>query len=113
MKWRKRWSAASDSLMAIEAEDDEKQDKDKKLRAKIEELLSDAPRPGAPATFTAETIVKIVAVACEEPKSSGRPVTEWTPKELADEVIKREIVVSISPRSVGRFLKVKQISNLT
>jgi hypothetical protein len=44
-------------------------------------------------------------VACEDPQESGRPVTHWTPQELADEAIKRGIVTSISPRSVGRFLK--------
>jgi putative transposase len=43
-------------------------------------------------------------VACEDPQESGRPVTHWTPRELAEEVIKRGIVTSISPRSVGRFL---------
>jgi transposase-like protein len=35
----------------------------------------------------------------------GRPVTHWTPRELADEAVKRKIVSSISPRHVGRFLK--------
>ena len=71
----------------------------------IEEVLSDAPRPGAPVKFTAEQVTQIVAVACEDPENSDRAVTHWTPTELANEVIKREIVVSISPRQVGRFLK--------
>jgi transposase len=71
----------------------------------IEQVLSDAPRPGAPVKFTAEQVTEIVAVACEDPENSGRPVTHWTPRELADEVIKRDIVASISPRQVGRFLK--------
>ena len=62
-------------------------------------------RPGTPATFSAEQICRIIAVACEEPEESGRPISEWTPRELADEVVKREIVESISPRQVGRFLK--------
>ena len=37
-------------------------------------------------------------------EDSGRPITHWTPPELADEAKKRGIVESISPRSVGRFL---------
>jgi hypothetical protein len=46
-----------------------------------------------------------VALACENPREeSGRPITHWTPPELADEAVKRGIVESISPRSVGRFL---------
>jgi putative transposase len=46
-----------------------------------------------------------VALACEPPPGSDRPVSHWTPRELADEAVKRAIVPAISPRSVGRFLK--------
>jgi putative transposase len=108
-KWRRRWAAAEDKLSALEAEGIE----DKELRGEIEGIFVDAPRPGTPAKFTAEEIVKIVAVACEDPQASGRPVTHWTPRELAEEVVQRQIVVSISSRSVGRFLKAKQISSPT
>jgi len=69
------------------------------------ELRGDLPRPGCPGKFTAEQIAQILAVACEPPEDSGRPVTHWTPTELADEVVHRGIVASISPRHVGRFLK--------
>jgi hypothetical protein len=48
---------------------------------------------------------RLVAIACEDPGQSERPVTHWTRKELADEAVKRGIVEQISPRSVGRFLK--------
>jgi putative transposase len=47
----------------------------------------------------------IITVACEPPEKSGRPITHWTTPELADEVMKRGIVPSISARHVGRFLK--------
>jgi putative transposase len=43
-------------------------------------------------------------VACAPPEKCGRPVTHWTPRELADEVKKRSIVPSISARQVGRLL---------
>ena len=56
-------------------------------------------------TFTAEHLTQIIAVACEQPEECGRPVTHWTPRELTDEVIKRGIVETISPRHVDRFLK--------
>jgi len=98
--WRGRWAQAADRLATIETEGDEAA-----LREAIGELLSDAPRPGTPATFTPEQICQIVAVGCEPPADSGRPVTHWTPTELADEVVQRGIVSRISPRSVGRFLK--------
>jgi putative transposase len=78
---------------------------DKALTTVIVEALTDHPRAGTPATFTAEQIVQIVAVACEDPADSGRPVSHWTPREVAEEVCKRGIVETISTRSVGRFLK--------
>jgi putative transposase len=69
------------------------------------ERLADAERPGTPPTITPEQWCKILALACEEPEKSGRPITHWTPRELAEEAIKREIVTTISTRHVGRFLK--------
>lgn len=99
-RWRDRWRENSERLVEMEAEVS-----DKELRKVIEELLADEPRSGVRPTFSAEQVVHIVAIACEEPGQSGRPVTRWTPKELADEAIKRGIVESISPRTVGRFLK--------
>jgi putative transposase len=99
--WRDRWLAAQDALAQAEKDDLP----DSQLSALIEEALGDGPRPGAPATFTPQQIVQIVAVACEPPAKSGRPISHWTNRELADEVKKRQIVKRISPRSVGRFLK--------
>ena len=49
-------------------------------------------------------MTQIMAIACEPPELSGRPVDHWTHRELADEAIKRKIVSSISPSQVGRFL---------
>lgn len=100
-KWRKRWLKMKPRLEAAQSEGVE----EKALKGMIEEALSDEPRSGAPAKFTAEEIVKIVAVACEKPDESGRPISEWTPRELTEEVMKRGIVETISVRSVGRFLK--------
>lgn len=99
--WRGRWSEAIEELNAAEDEGVS----DQKLKQLITEVLSDRPRPGTPAKFTAEQIVQIVAVACEQPSQSPRPVNQWPPTELAEEVVKRGIVEKISPRSVGRFLK--------
>jgi putative transposase len=69
------------------------------------ERLQDAARPGAPATFSAEQWCQIIALACEPPEAAGRPISHWTPRELADEACKRDIVETISERHVGRFLK--------
>ena len=99
--WRQRWLALAPTLEQLEANGDS----DKALTTIIVEALADRPRSGTPATFTAEQIVQIIAVACEEPADSGRPVSHWTPREVAEEVRKRGIVETISTRSVGRFLK--------
>src|SRR6476619_2950282 len=71
----------------------------------VPERLHDAMRPGAPATFSAEQWCQIIALACEPPEATGRPISHWTPRELADEARKRVIVETISGRHVGRFLK--------
>jgi putative transposase len=98
--WRMRWAHAAPQLAAAEAAADEET-----LRDLLSQGLRDAPRRGRPATFTAEQLCQLIAVACEVPDASDRPVSHWTPRELADEVIKRGIVPTISPRSVGRFVK--------
>jgi putative transposase len=71
----------------------------------VEERLTDAPRSGAPARITAEQVCQIVALACEAPGQSGRPISQWTGREVADEVVARGIVPAISPRHAGRLLK--------
>ncbi|WP_157816784.1 helix-turn-helix domain-containing protein [Nostoc flagelliforme] len=59
-------------------------------------ILKDEPRRGNPGKFSLEEIVQIIAVACEIPATSERPVSHWTPKELADEVVKRKIVSCVA-----------------
>ena len=71
----------------------------------VPERLHDAARPGAPVTFRAEPWCQIIALACEPPEAAGRPISHWTPRELADEARKRGIVQTISERHVGRFLQ--------
>lgn len=98
--WRERWREGEAILETVEQEGAEKE-----LQQAIEQLLSDQPRSGKPPTFSAEQVCQIIAVACESPALSNRPITEWTPRELADEVIKREIVETISASQVRLFLK--------
>jgi putative transposase len=98
IKWRSRWADAESQLAAVESTPAD-------LKRLIARVLDDAPRPGAPDTFTAEQIIQIINLACTPPAEAGRPVDAWTPRELADEAVKRQIVPSISPTSVGRFLK--------
>ena len=100
--WRGRWAAATEALLAAEAEGGAGDDR--ALEAVVRGVLADEPRPGAPPTFTPEQLCQIMAVACEPPGDSGRPISQWTPRELADEASTRGIVERISARTVGRFL---------
>lgn len=107
--WRDRWLAAAADLAAAEADDAD----EAALPRRIAVVLDDAPRSGTPPRFSAEQICQVIALACEPPEASGRPVTHWTPTDLADEAVGRGIVVSISPRTVGRFLKMGPTSSRT
>lgn len=88
--WRQRWL----DLQPISLED-----------LSVEERLEDLPRPGAPPRISAEQICQIEKLACENPEDAGRPITHWTNREIADEIIKRGIADQISPRHAARLLK--------
>lgn len=99
--WRARWLQAAPRLEAAVAAGDD----DRLVARLVADALADAPRPGAPPTFSAEQVVQVVALACEPPPASDRPVSHWTAREVADEAVARGIVPALSPRSAGRFLK--------
>lgn len=88
--WRLRWLG----MQAARLED-----------LPLEERLTDAPRPGAPARITAEQVCKVVELACAAPEQSGRPISQWTARELAEEITARGIIDQISPRHAARLLK--------
>ncbi len=84
--WRKRWLGADAAIGSAER-------------------LSDAPRRGAPGKFTPEQVCAIIALACEDPKDSGLPISQWSQSEVARQAVERGIVKNISHGSVGRFFK--------
>ena len=71
----------------------------------VKERLADAPRSGKPPTITDEQVCQIVALACEAPAQSGRPITQWSGREIAEEIKRRGIVERISGRHAARLLK--------
>lgn len=99
-KWCLRWEEVRELLTQLEVEGI----CDKAYRAVIVEVLSDASRSGAPITFSAEQVTRIVALACEVLDSSDEGVSHWTHGHLAAEAVVRGIVETISGSSVGRFL---------
>lgn len=104
-KWGKRWRTQAQQLAEVEAQECS----DPALSNRLAGLLVDAYRPGKPATFSPEQIVKLIAVACEPPQHSGRPITRWGSRELAAEVVKRGIVKTIARSTVSRLLKEAKI----
>jgi len=70
-----------------------------------QERLEDLPRSGAPLRITADQRCQIEKLACEQPEKSGRPISHWTNREIADEIKQQGIVEEISPRHAGRLLK--------
>ncbi len=89
-RWRARWLVCQ----AASLED-----------LPVGDRLTDAPRPGTPVRITDEQVAKIVALACEPPADSRRPISQWTGRELADAIKQRGIVAQISPRHAARLLK--------
>ncbi len=99
--WRRRWATESSRIdTAVKSNCSDAQ-----IQELILDILSDKPRPGTPPDFTAEQVTQIVALACSTPSDCSVPLSHWTPSALAREAISRKIVDSISPASVGRFLK--------
>lgn len=98
-KWRNRFIQALPSLLDIEIGNP------KKLEDEIKLILTDTKRSGAPSVFTQEQILKIVDLACKDPKDFKYEVSHWSLNLLVTEIKKQGIAEQISPKSVSRFLK--------
>ncbi len=88
--WRTRWLG----LQAIPLAD-----------LSVAERLTDIPRAGRPARISAEAVCRIEALACAAPSLSGRPISHWSAREVAEEIVARGILPQISPRHAARLLK--------
>ncbi len=88
--WRDRWVG----LQGIDLE-----------TLSVAERLQDAPRPGVQPRITAEQRCQMAALACEAPSKAGRPISQWTGREIAEEVKARGIIEQISPRHAARLRK--------
>jgi putative transposase len=76
--WRDRWAG----LQKVDLE-----------TLSLRERLQDAPRPGVAPTFSTEQRCQMAALACEAPAKAGRPISQWTGREIADELKARGIVI--------------------
>ena len=89
--WRNRWLETEGKELAIL------------------QRLKDAERVGTPGKFSMEQVIELFALACSPPSDYRRPISHWTPRELADEIMKQGIIESISVRHVGRLLEEAQL----
>lgn len=89
-QWRQRWLAGQGIPLAD---------------LTVEDRLQDLPRAGKPSAITADQLCQITALACEKPEQSERPISQWSGREIADEIVKRGILSQISSRHAARLLK--------
>ena len=50
---------------------------------------------------------QMATLACEAPEVTGRPISQWTGREIADEMVKRGIVPHISATYAADLIKKK------
>ena len=84
--WRKRWMEGQTKELPVA------------------ERLCDAQRSGTPAKFELEQVLQLFKLACDDPQDYNRPISQWTNRELAQEMVQQKIVEEISARHVGRLL---------
>lgn len=101
-RWRIRFLKNIPRLLEIE----------EKSPAELEEaltiLLMDIPRPGQPATYTDEQIIRILEIACRNPVEYGYELSQWSLNQLVAVTIKEGIAESISAKTISRFLKYRE-----
>ena len=80
-KWRTQFLKALPALQEV-AEKNPCQ-----LEDMVAEFLDDNPRPGQPSHYTDEQIIKILEVACRNPKEFGYEASHWSQNLLVAAVI--------------------------
>jgi transposase len=100
--WRMRWVKNAEHV------DETEKQKPDDLQKTVETVLKDLPRPGCPCDFTEVQILQIMEIACRNPAEFGYEASHWSLPQLAKAVTNLGIVDSISPASVGRFLKYRR-----
>lgn len=83
--WRQRWpgwQAVTREALSVDAR------------------FTAAPRPGRPAQITAAPHCQMSARACEAPRTTGRPISQWTRREIAAAILPPGMVPLQSPTSV-------------
>lgn len=74
-----------------------------------EGTMHNSPRPGAPWYFSPLVRTQIVALACTPPTEHGKPWQRWSGEKLAQVAVEKEMVSSISPSTIRRWLQQDKI----
>lgn len=98
-KWRTRFLKSLPLLQEVEEKNPAE------LESQITILLADYPRPGQPAIYTDEQIIKILEIACRNPGEYGYETSHWSLNQLVNVTIREGIAESISAKTISRFLK--------
>jgi hypothetical protein len=69
------------------------------------------PRPGAAGrpAFPPDVVVAVKALACELPTRCGRPLAQWSQRDLRREVLAQGLVAEISGTTIWRWLSADAI----
>jgi putative transposase len=73
-----------------------------KARQPLGEVLQDEPRSGRPLKFDSRVEAKVTMIACSEPPAGS---ARWTLHLIADQLVKLDVIESISHESVRQLLK--------
>ncbi len=101
-KWRIRFAKALPLLREVEENSPED------LEKEVVAVLLDEPRNSQSTVYTDEQIIKILEVACRDPKEYGYETSRWKMKQLVNAVTKEGIVESISDRTIRYFLQFRE-----
>jgi transposase len=66
------------------------------------DLLYDKPHPGQPCKLDGKAEARLTAIACSTPPAGH---ARWSLRLLADELVRLEVVDTISHKTVGQVLK--------
>lgn len=101
-KWINRWIKYKPEFLKI---NDDLKHSNNKLQKLIIHCLRDAFRSGSPSKFTPVQVIQITHLACTKPKSINIPLSHWSSRSLAEQVIKMNITQKISHERIAFFLK--------
>jgi len=71
--------------------------------------LNDKSRTGCPKKFSPEVAIHIIKIACEMPKLRNRSLDKWDCTEIANELIRNNIVDDISTETIRKILKSQKL----